>query len=161
MPDDPDPPRKVYGFKPREFERANPTRPDAPADFVSEAPVADPKQKIDVNDLIRAGAGTGTPLGAKKVAPRANDVHAILRDNFERSVAAGDFDLGKLDDSHRRHRIRNYWIAIAAVNLPLGGIAFYVGHGSAYFFVFALSGMALFSSWLTWRTFFLRTHYRD
>jgi hypothetical protein len=162
MSDEPDPPRKVYGFKPREFERANPARPEAPS---GDAPAPDPgiapagDEKINVHDLIRAGAGGGSQLGHNQVANRANDVHEILKDNLQRDVAAGRYDLGVLDDSKRRRRIRNYCIGMAVVNIPLGVFAYKIGHGAAIPFVCAIAGMAMGTSYLTWQTFFLRTHY--
>ena len=163
MADESDPPRKVYGFKPREFERANPT-PAVPP--VEAAPVSpDPgitmheAGKIDVRDLIRTGAGAGPQLGANAVRNRANDVHGILQENLRRDIAAGHYDLGVLDDSKRIRRIRNYWISLVAVNVPLGAFAFWIGHTDAIPFVCAIAGIAMFTSWRTWDTFFLRTHY--
>jgi hypothetical protein len=67
--------------------------------------------------------------------------------------------LGTLDDSKRRRRVRNYWLALAAVDIPLGAFAFWIGHGAAIPFVCAIAALAMFTSWLTWETFFLRTHY--
>ena len=161
MPDEPEPPRKVYGFKPREFDRANavpspaPDLTPAPDPGVGPAPEA----KIDLHELIRAGTGGGRELGSNAVANRANEVHAILQENLKRDQAAGHYDLGTLDDSKRRRRIRNYWIAIAAINLPLGLIAWLAGHTNPILFALAIAGMAFISARLTWETFFLRTHY--
>ena len=162
MPDEPDPPRQAYGFKPREFERANPARPAAPS---PDAPAPDPgitvasDEKINVHDLIRASAGAGRQLGSNAIVNRTNEVHDVLRANFERDVAAGHYDLGVLDDSKRRRRIRNYWIAIVAFDTPLAVIAFSMGHEVAIPFTCAIAAIALFTSYLTWNTFFLRTHY--
>ena len=168
MPDAPDPPRKVYGFKAREFDRANAARPEAadavpppPAAVIPAASESTPSEKIDVHALIRAGAGDGPALGTNKVANRDNEVHTMLRGVFQRDQAAGHFDLKNLDDSHRRRRLRNYWIAMAAVNIPLGLVAVLAGPGAAIPFACALAGMGFFSARLTWNTFFLRTHYRD
>jgi hypothetical protein len=163
MQDEPDPPRRIYGFKPREFERANAARPPEPSEASSPAPdpgiTAAETGKIDVNDLIRAGAGTGPQLGSNAVVNRDNEVHGMLRDNLQRDIAAGHYDLGVLDDSKRRRRIRNYWIAMALVNIPLGAFTYWVGHSQALPFVCAIAGMAMLTSYLTWQTFFLRTHY--
>ena len=161
MQDEPDPPRKVYGFKPREFERANPAAAAAPGATPPADPAApaNPDAKIDVNELIRAGAGVGRQLGSNAVANRANDVHAILSDNLKRDQAAGHYDLGPLDDSKRRRRIRNFWIIIVAVDVPLGAFAWWMGHTNPLPFVCAISAMALITARLTWDTFFLRTHY--
>jgi hypothetical protein len=158
-----EPPRKIYGFKPREFDRANPAPPAAPTDPAAPAPdpgiPAADSGKIDVNELIRAGAGTGRQLGSNKVANRENEIHGILRENLQRDIAAGHYDLGVLDDSKRRRRIRNYWLSLVAVNVPLGSFAYWIGHSAAIPFVCAIAGMAMFTARQTWETFFLRTHY--
>ena len=166
MQDEPDPPRKVYGFKSREFDRANAPRPEAPS--AADAPAPDPgipaadPGKINVHDLIRAGAGTGPQLGNNAVVNRANEVHDMLRANHQHDVATGHYDLGVLDDSKRRRRIRNYWIAIVVIDVPLAAFALWVGHdnpGAAMPFVCSIAAIALITSYLTWQTFFLRTHY--
>lgn len=163
MADESDPPRKIYGFKPREFERANPVPPPAAheAGAVNPDPgvVSQDAGRIDVHELIRAGAGPGSQLGANSVANRENEVHAILRDNLRKDIAAGHYDLGPLDDSKRIRRIRNYCLLILLVDVPLGSYAYWIGHTNPLPFVLAISGAAIFTSWLTWETFFLRTHY--
>lgn len=162
MSDEPDPPRKMYGFKPREFERANPARSEAPT---PEASAPDPgiaaadDGKINVHDLIRAGAGAGRQLGSNAVANRANEVHDVLKANYQRDVAAGHYDLGVLDDSKRRRRIRNFWIAVIVFDTPFALFAFWIGHTNPIPFVCAIAAIAIFTSTLTWKTFFLRTHY--
>lgn len=163
MQDEPDPPRKIYGFKPTEFDRANPARPPAPSDAVPPAPdpgiPAADSGKIDVNELIRAGAGSGPQLGHNAVKNRDNEIHTILRENLQRDIAAGGYELGELDDSKRRRRIRNYWIAIVLFDTPFAVFAYSVGHTAAIPFVCSIAAIALFTSYLTWQTFFLRTHY--
>ena len=162
MPAEPDPTRKSYGFKPREFDRANAPRPAAPA---GDTPAPDPgitsssEGKIDIHELIRAGAGHGPQLGSNAVVNRANEVHDMLQANFRRDQVAGLYDLGVLDDSKRRRRIRNYWLSLAAVDLPLGAYAAWFGQGAAIPFVSAIAGVALFTVWRTWETFFFRTNY--
>lgn len=164
MTDEPDPPRKIYGFKPKEFERANPS----PTPGETPAPTPDPgipvadAGKINVHDLIRAGAEIGPSLGNNAVKNRENEVHEVLRQNFQRDVAAGHFELGELDDSKRRRRIRNYWIAIVAFDAPMAAFAIWIGHASQAAvipWVCSIAAIALFTSYLTWQTFFLRTHY--
>lgn len=83
----------------------------------------------------------------------------MLRANLARDQAAGHYDLGPLDDSKRRRRIHNYWIALVAFNTPFGLFAYWIGHGAAIPFVCSVAAIALFTSYLTWETFFLRTHY--
>ena len=164
MPDEPDPPRKFYGFKPREFDVANPhLRPPssdtAPTPDPGIIPAAGDSGRIDVRDLAKTAAGTGSALGHNSIPNRENEVHGILRDNLRRDVAAGRYDLGELDDSKRRRRIRNYWILLLAVDVPLGAFAFFIGHGAPIPFVCAIAGIAMFTAYLTWETFFLRTRY--
>ena len=162
MPADPDPPRKFYGFKEREFERANPPRPEAPS---AKAAAPDPDMpaardgKIDLHELIRTGAGAGSKLGSNAVGNRDNEVHTILRANHAHDQAAGHYELGMLDDSKRRRRIRNYWLALAAFDTPFALFACWIGHGAAIPFVCAIAAIALFTSYLTWQAFILRTHY--
>ncbi len=163
MPDEPDPPRKFYGFKPREFESANfhPPAPSAPG-ATPVAPLSPPPGtggKIDVRDLARLATPDGTLLSKTPTPGPENEIHTILRDNLARADAAGLHALGPLDDSKRCRRIRRYWLLLAVVDLPLGTFAFWIGHGAAIPFVFAVAGVAMFTSWLTWETFFLRTHY--
>lgn len=162
MQDEPDPPRKFYGFKPTEFDRANAVPPEsAPEQPVKPDPgiAPAPDRKIDVHDLIRAGATPGRTPGSNPPPPRTNEVHDILRENRRRDLAAGWYDLGPLDDSKRRRRIRNYCLAMLLINLPLGVTAASVGPGSAIPFVCSIGAMGMFSAWLTWNTFFFRTHY--
>jgi hypothetical protein len=163
MQDEPEPPRKIYGFKPKDFERTNPAPPPGPADASPPAPdpgiAAGDAGKIDVHDLIRAGAGDGPQLGHNAVKNRTNEIHGMLRENYRRDLAAGNFELGELDDSKRLRRIRNYWIAIVLFDTPFALFAFWIGHGAAIPFVCSIAAIALFTTYLTWQTFFLRTHY--
>jgi hypothetical protein len=160
---EPTPPPRVFRVKQLEFERANPGphSPPSPAPALVPdpgIPAAD-SGRIDVRDLINAGAGADLQPGAHAAKNRPNEVHAILHHNLRRDIAAGHFDLGVLDDSKRLRRIRDYWMAMAAVNVPLGVFAYRVGHEMALPFVCAIALMAFFSAGLTWKTFFLRTRY--
>ena len=162
MHDEPDPPRKYYGFRPKEFDRAN----TSPAESAPEQPVKpDPgiapaiDRKIDVHELIRAGAMPGTQLGSNQLRHRANEAHDILRENYQRDLAAGGYDVGPLGDSKRRKQIRNYCLAMLLINLPLGLAAAFFGPGAAIPFACSIGAMGMLSAWLTWNTFFLRTNY--
>ena len=167
MSDEPDPPRKFYGFKPREFETANAPRPAAARPAA--APLPDPgivrvsDARIDVRDLHRTAA-TGQPLLSAPPAPiRENDVHTILRDNLAVADAAG-LNQVTIDPRYRtphQRRVRRCWILLVAVNVPLGTLAWKTSHpmtqASAYFFTFAVAGIALITARLVWETFFLNT----
>ena len=74
MPDDPEPPRKTYGFKAREFERVN--SPGGPP--------------IDVRQLVRDAVGPdpGTTSPRQPAKPE-NEVHTMLQENLARANAAG------------------------------------------------------------------------
>lgn len=162
MPDKPDPPRKFYGFKPKEFDRANAAPPESgPAQPVQPDPGIAPAidRKIDVHELIRAGAALERRPGANQPPTRTNEVHDILRQNRRHELAAGRYELGPLDDSKRRKRILHYWLAMLLTNLPLGFAAYAFGPGAAIPFVCSIGAMGMLSAWLTWNTFFLRTHY--
>ncbi len=156
MQDEPDPPRKIYGFKPREFERANPTPAGSPAADVP-PPAPDPgitaagEGKIDVNDLIRSGAGAGRQLGSNAVANRANDVHAMLRENLARANAAG---LNALAPQPKRKskRKRDYFLLLAAGNMLLT-LGFVLQP------IFAGAGFVLFNIGLAWIMWFVMDDY--
>jgi hypothetical protein len=166
MQDEPDPPRKFYEFKPTEFDRANAVPPESPsASTQPVTPTPDPgiapapNQKIDLYELIRAGATPPPQPGSTPLPPPTNEVHDILRENRRRDLAAGWYELGPLDDSKRRKRILHYWLAMLLINAPLGCAAAAFGPGDAIPFVCSIAAMGMLSAWLTWQTFFLRTHY--
>ena len=164
MPDDPDPPRKFYQLKPKEYEvvndRVRPPPADAPGlPTPDPGPTAADTGRIDVRDLFKQANTPGRILASGQRPTGANEVHAVLRDQYAREQALGLYELGPLDDAKRRRRIRNYWIAVVVINVPLGIFAYRIGHGAAIPFVLAIAAMALTTSVLTWQTFFLRTHY--
>jgi hypothetical protein len=109
MPDEPDPPRKFYGFKPREFDRANgaPSPASAPP---PPPPAPDPGitsgggSRIDVRDLNRLAA-TGQPLlGPKPALVPKNEVHDMLKQNLAVANAAGLNAVAPVRKYHRRKR---------------------------------------------------------
>ncbi len=146
MQDKPDPPRKTYGFKPREFDRANPSRPDDP--FDAAPPTRDPgivaadSGAIDVNDLIRSGAGAARPLGSKATANPSNDIHAMLRENLARADAAGLNNV-TLPPKRTSKRTRDYLLLLFGGNLVLA-VAFVLQP------VFAGAGIVLYNIGLAW-----------
>ena len=154
MPDDPDPPRKFYQLKPKEFERVNAPRPgeDAPpptaADPGPAAGVGEaPAQRIDVRDLTRQAAGEAPLLGVNAPVNRANDVHEMLRDNLEHANAAGLNDVAA-PAKRRSRRKRDFWLLLFAGNAPF---AFFVFKGgSVVTLLYAGSGIILFTIGLSW-----------
>lgn len=170
MPDEPDPPRKFYGFKRPTFEIANPCSGTAPdAAEITAVPRPDPgivrvhDARIDVRDLNRAAA-TGQPLLSATPAPiRENDVHTILRDNLAVADAAGLNDV-KIDPRHRtprQCRVRFFWFAIVAIDGPLGAYAWWMSHPlsqtTAIPFTLAIASIGYLTGRLIWHTFFLNT----
>jgi hypothetical protein len=146
MPDQPEPARKVYGFKPREFERANPARPSDPAHALPPAPdpgiVAAEPTAIDVNDLIRAGASVARPLGTNAAANRPNEVHAMLRENHARADAAGLNEVS-LRPKRMSKRKRDFFFLLVSGNLILS-LGFLLQP------IFAGAGVVLFNIGLVW-----------
>lgn len=148
MTDEPDPPRKIYGLKPRDdFERHNPPGPPT-------GPVP-----TDVHDLI-ASAQTAD-LATKGNAPvnRPNDVHALLQHNLERANSAG-LNRVALDPNHvskQQRRIRRFILFVLLFDLPVGAYAFWIGHENAVVFTFTVAAIAYFTTRLAWQTFFLNT----
>lgn len=160
MEDETGVPPRVFRFAPREFVRAN--RPLG--DSVQQAQVADPgvnpnsnsETPIDVRNIIRDALGD-TQWGETGPIRCENEVHGILRMNVESDRARGWYDVEPGKDRKRRRRIRNYVIALVAINAPLGLIAWTSGHTSPFPFVFAVAGMAYLSARVTWEAWFLRT----
>ena len=166
MADDPDPPRKFYELKPREFERMNEMPREAaapPPAGTAPKTIPPPTERIDVQELIRQGSAGVPLLKGNQPANRPNEVHATLRQEYEHERAAGLYHVEPGDDKERRQRIRNYWILLAVINTPLGAIAWSVrptegmGPGSAVVFVCAIAGIGMFTAWWTWHNWFLRT----
>jgi hypothetical protein len=128
--------REPLKFKPTEFERLN------------EAP--------------NAAGGDAAPPGAPGALPAPpaespKDVGEMLRQNAERDTAAGWYRAKPGPDRARRRRHLVYWSTLAAVDAPLGLLAWRSGHTDPVPFTLAIGGMAFFTGRLTWLTWFLRT----
>ena len=152
MQDEPEPPRKFYGFKAREFERANATDPARPAGDASptsgpESP-RHPAGPIDIHELVRSGAGP--PPGRPRDVARTNEVHDILRENLGRADAAG---LNEIKPRKRwSRRRRDYVITLCVVNSLLLV-------GAAIMPIFGIAGMIFFNLGYTWVTWFVLDDY--
>src|SRR5262245_17975095 len=121
MAEEPDPPRKFYQLKPREFELLN----DPPSAFVPLGHKPDPDhhtRKIDVREIYEQ-ARTPGPVLAKVHKPLANDVHVILHDNHARANAAG---LNELTPKPRRRsrRNRDYFLLLIPLDAFFAFMAF-------------------------------------
>lgn len=157
--DDPDPPRKFYGFKAPEFERTNPPSGSAPDTTAApdSGPTPSANGRIDVRDLAWLAQGNDSPLGTNAVQNRPNEVHQMLQLNLERDRAAGLFDVQAGPDKKRRQRMINYCVVLLIVDGALGAVAFLVGRGNAIPFVSSIGGIGMFTAWWTWENWFLRT----
>jgi hypothetical protein len=146
MPDVPDPPRKIYGLKSsQDFERVN-GRTDAPSD-----------SPTDVQGFIKSANRTDLATKANAPVNRSNEVHAMLQHNLQCDAAAGLHQVSTAPDPRRRRRILTFWIAITVVDVPLGVIAWEIGHEMAIPFVCAIGAIAMFTGVLIWRTWCFRT----
>lgn len=147
-----DPPRKFYQLKPKEFERVNPPAGEA-ADPASEpgAPRAAADGPVDVREMARQAAAGAPLLGGNAPANRANDVHAMLRENHERANAEG---LNELAPKTRRasRRKRDYIVTSLAGNALLVAAIWLQP-------VFAIAGIILFNIGLTWIMWFVMDDY--
>jgi hypothetical protein len=147
MPDEPEPPRKLPGFKPREFEVVNP-RSDAPHHT---AP-------ISIHGLFRQ-ANSARP-GAAPAAPpgKDNEVHALLRANVAQDAAHGFNELTPLPKRPSRRK-RDYLFLVISGNLLLGLIALASGITSPIVFASAVGGMGLMTIGFTWVMWFVMDDY--
>jgi hypothetical protein len=159
MSDEPDPLRKLYGLKPREFESVNELRPNAPP---AAPPARDPgilpapDGPIDVRELARQATITGNAIFTAP-ANRPNEVHAMLQDNLTRADAAG---LNELMPQVRRRsrRRRDYWVLIVGVNGLVASSLLIVGVNPVSVFV-VLAAIGFFSAAVTWIMWFLLEDY--
>jgi hypothetical protein len=168
MADDVDPPRKFYGFKPREFDPVNkpvsspenpPPLPSPPALLSPIASAENPASpRVDLRDIIRDAQTSGPVLGRSERAAD-NDVHAILRDNLARANAAG---LNELAPKPRRpsRRKRDYWLLIGTVDPLLVFFAISaLRSGNAVLFVYSMAGIGFFTAAVTWVMWFVMDDY--
>lgn len=146
MPDEPDPPRKIYGLKSAQhFTRVNET-----TDTPSNGPT-------DVQGFIESANRTDLATKANAPVNRANEVHAMLQLNLQRAAAAGLHQVSTAADPRRRKRILTFWIALGFIDGPLGVFAWKIGHEAAIPFVCAIGAMAMFTGVMIWRTWCFRT----
>ena len=147
MPDDaPDPPRKFYQLKQKEFEIVNAPSGAAAADSTP----------THVRGHLRAA--NNAPLKpAATPPPRENEVHALLRDNLARANAAGLNDLAP-PPKRRSRRKRDYFLLLVPVDAFFAYMAFGPGANAATF-AYGLGGIALYTCGLTWVMWFVMDDY--
>lgn len=161
MADDPDPPRKFYQLKPKEFDVVNEHAPQSPPPS-SELAAKDsgPSEinqgRIDVRDLFKQAATPGPALAQQQRA-KANEVHAILAANVARANAAG---LNEVAPRPRRpsRRKRDYWLCLTLVN-AIFAFAVLGPFRNPVTFVYGFAGMILFSVGFTWIMWFVMDDY--
>lgn len=131
-----DPPRKVYGFKEREFKRDNATgKADAP-------PTA---KELTMMSGGPGRIGRGGATAAKADDP--NDVYTALQKNraIEQARGLDDFEIKKI----KRRKFRDYLIIMVPTQVLLGAITF-LGRGNPIVFVCGLAGMVMMFCVITW-----------
>jgi hypothetical protein len=174
MSDQPDPPRKFYDLKAREFERVNAPPTPPPTD---ETPVAAPgatppadSGPISVQEMFRQ-AQLGGPLlssqAKREKEAAANEVHAILRDNQARDEAAGLFAVST-EPKRPSKRKRDYWIWAILATVVLLPIVLYTGfyvvagnRAAAIPFVCSLSALVMVHLMLYWIMWHIFEDYHD
>lgn len=137
MPDEPDPPRKNYGFKDRDFKRDN-------THSSGESPVPTAKELAIMSGPV-AKHGQAAVGSAKADDP--NDVYAVLEEN--RAVAKkhglNEIEI-KLLKSRRK---RDYWLLLLSSEALLAVLAFF-GRGNPFVFVGSIAAMGFVAFGLTW-----------
>lgn len=135
-----DPPRKVYGFKDREFKRDN-----APTGSVPPPPT--------VKELaMMAGPVIPSPKGA--TGPKAgdpNDVYSALQHNrtIEKMHGGDQVEIRQI----KSKRVRDFWLLLIGGNLLIVGVVVVLGLNPVTV-IFGLGGVILFSvglSWIMWQ----------
>lgn len=135
--DQPDPPRKFYEFKDREFKRDNQPAGAAP-------PLPTAKELAMMAGPV-VPSGTTTTTGAKPGDP--NDVYVALEQNraVERKSGRDEVEIRQV----KSRRTRDYWLLLVSSELLLGLIT-WQGRQNPVLFVSALAGMVLVGVTLTW-----------
>lgn len=144
--DQPDPPRKIYEFKDREFKRDNQPAGAAP-------PLPTAKELAMMAGPV-VPAGTAATTGAKPGDP--NDVYVALLQNraVERRAGRDEIEIRQI----KSRRKRDYWLLLVTSELLLGLIT-WQGRGNPFVLVSAFAGMVLVGVTLTWVMFQVMDRY--
>jgi uncharacterized integral membrane protein len=134
-----DPPRKVYGFKDREFKRDNATGPAAAPPSAKEL-------------AMMAGPVVKSPRGA--TGPKAddpNDVYAAMQQNrtVEKAHGMDTIEIRKV----KSRRKRDYWILMIGGNLVIVLTVLFAGP-NVVSVLFGFAGVIMFSlsaTWIMWQ----------
>jgi hypothetical protein len=140
VPDEPDPPRKVYGFREREFKRDN-------------APAAGGETVPSAQDLAKLAGFHHDPAARKSVAKAGdpNDVHVVLQQN-RKSEQQHNLDAIEIKETRSRRK-REFWLLLVGGNLfILGGV--WLSGINVLTVIFGLAALIIFSlglSWVMWQ----------
>lgn len=156
-----DPPPKRYGFKVRDFERANEPRRDA-ASPESRAPAKrsteDPAGPIDVYQLHADASTPGPVLGHEAPVDRPNQIHIMLRENAAIDAAAG-MDEVSLEGTSRPRRLRrwrDYLLLLVGGDTLLAVLATHAHRaGDVFLFASTIGGLGAYTAGVTWVVLFL------
>ena len=146
MRDEPDPPRKFYQLKPKEFEAVNPPSNLPPVDSTP----------TTVRGHLRA-ANEGPILRPHQAPPAETEVHALLRDNHARANAAGLNDVAPRVRRPSRRK-RDYWLLLIPINAFFAFMAF-GPYRNPMTLAYGIGGMIVFTLGLTWVMWFVMDDY--
>jgi hypothetical protein len=125
--EDPAPASKSYVLKQKTIERLNPEPRSVP---------------------VSGATQQGEP-------PLTTDVRELMRDNG--ALAESISPMPEQSSLWKRwRRLRDYCLAVVVIDAPLALLAYKVGHSDPYAFVFSISAIALFTSWLSWKVWVIR-----
>ena len=137
VPDEPDPPRKNYGFKDRDFKRDNALKSTEP-------PPPTAKELAIMSGPV-ANHGKAAVGSAKVEDP--NDVYAVLQENrtVEKKHGLSEVEIREI----KSRRKRDYWLLLIGGNLAIVGAVALSGFNIVSV-IFGLSGLIVFSIGTTW-----------
>jgi hypothetical protein len=147
VPDEPDPPRKTYGFKPREFKRDN-------------VPAAEAGAMPTARELAKVATEGVPPQKTERRGPKTddpNDVYATLQLNRAAEQGSGGDEL-KTAPKFNYRRKRDYWLLLLPIEAVFGTVALLARHNLGILFG-ALAAMALTFVILTWIMWLLMDRY--
>ena len=155
MADEPDPPRKFYQLKPREFEQLNERSPSLPG--APKSPPSPPGAKIDVRDHYQHARTAGPVLPIHRAATQKNDVHVILEDNLAQANAGG---LNELTPKPRRRsrRTRDYIIVAGSLDAFFAFAAF-GPYSNVALMAYGVAGIIICTVGLAWIMFAVMEDY--
>ena len=160
--DVPDPPRKFYGLKPREFDYVNgPPRTFAPEEVPTEPDpgiTSAPAGPITVEALRLVAAGDKPLLGHNQPATRANDVHGLLAANRQRALRSGEFALTPQPKRVSRRK-RDYWTLVLISNVGILGFMALLGGFNLLMMLVGLGAGLFLTAALTWIMWFVMDDY--